>query len=149
MSLLFIVGVIHNSNNQSENALSIFGTSTENNTEDQSMFKTAYLLNGLNGVLCLFLFAFIVHFCKKSKSSKNTIGNCFTHGKNNIPDESHMQDQQTRRQSYDTISDSAITVQACWSLESEYDEIDEKLLIKNLQFSQTLSEYYKTADVSS
>ena len=136
----FIVGVIQNSNNQSENELSKFGTSTANNTEDESMFEMAYLLHGLNGVLCLILFAFIFHLCKKSKS---TNWNCMTHCENNIQDESHMQDQQGRRKSYDTISDSAITVQACLSLESEYDEIDEKLLIKNLQFSQTLLDDYK------
>lgn len=66
-----------------------------------------------------------------------------THGENNIKSESHMPDQQRRRQSYDNIFDSAITVQACLSLEPEYDEIDEKLLIKNLQFSQTLLDDYK------
>ena len=126
MSLLFIVGVIHTSNNQSENDLSIFVTSTANYTEDPSTFNTAYLLHGLNGVLCLFLFALIFHLCKKSLSSKRANGNCMTLGENNVQDESQKQDQQGRRQSYDTISDSAIIVQDYRSLESEYDEIDVK-----------------------
>ena len=149
MSLLFIVGVIHTSNIQSENELSIFVTSTANYTEDQSTFNTAYLLHGLNGVLSLFLFAFIFHLCKKSHLSKRTNGNCMTHGENNVQDESHKQDQQGRRQSYDTISDSAIIVQDSRSLESEYDEIDVKLQIDSLQISQTFLGDYERPNVSS
>ena len=64
MSLFLIIGLIHNSNDQSENELSIFGTSTTNKSEDHSMFNTPYRLHGLNGVLCLFLFAFKFHICK-------------------------------------------------------------------------------------
>ena len=149
MSLLFIVGVIHKSNNQSEIALSIFGTSTANNYEGQSTFKTAYLLHGLNGILCLFLFAFIFHLCKKSYLSKRTNGNSMTHDKSNVQDESHMQDQQGSRKSYDTISDSAIIVDNCRSMESEYDEINVKLQIDNLQLSQTFLDDNERQNVSS
>ena len=145
MSLLFIVGVIHTSNNQSENAWSVFGISTTNNYEGQS----TYLLRGLNGVLCLFLFAFIFHLCKKLYLSKRTNGNCMTHDKSNVEDESHMQDQQESRQSYDTISDSAIIVENCRSMESEHDEIDVKLQIDNLQLSQTFLDDYERQNVSS
>ena len=148
MSLLFIVGVGNDSNNQTENGLSIFVTSTTKHNEDESTFDSSYLLHGLNGVLCLFLFAFIFHLCKKSHLSKRTNGNCMTHGENNVQDESHQQDQQGRRQSYDTIPDSAITVQDYRSLESEYDEIDVKLQINNLQLSQTLVDDYERPNVS-
>ena len=146
MSVLFIVGVIHTSNNQSENAWSVFGIS--NNYEGQSTFKTAYLLRGLNGVLCLFLFAFIFHLCKKLYLSKRTNGNCMTHDKSNVEDESHMQDQESR-QSYDTISDSAIIVENCRSMESEHDEINVKLQIDNLQLSQTFLDDNERQNVSS
>ena len=149
MSLLFIVEVIHNSKNQSESAFSIFGTSTANNYDGQSTFKTAYLLHGLNGVLCLLLFAFIFHLCKKSYLSKRTNGNFMTHDKSNVQDKSHMQDQQGSRKSYYTISDSAIIVDNCRSMESEYDEIDVKLQIDNLQLSQTFLGDYERQDVSS
>ena len=149
MSLLFVVGAIHNSNNQSENELSIFGTSTANYTEDQSTFKTAYIIRCLNGVLCLFLLAFIFQLCKKSYLSKRTNGNCMTHDKSNVQDESHMQDQQGSRKSYDSISDSAIIVENCRSMESEHDEIDVKLQIDNIQSSQTFLDDYERQNVSS
>ena len=54
-----------------------------------------------------------------------------THDKSNVEDKSHMQDQQESRQSYDTLSDSAIIVENCRSMESEHDEIDVKLQIDN------------------
>lgn len=86
MSLFFIVGLIHDSNNQSQNKLSIFGTSTANNTEDPSTctFNTLHLLHGFNGVLCLFLSAFIFPLYKKSHLSKRTNGNWMKHGEKNI-----------------------------------------------------------------
>ena len=94
MSLFFIVGLIHDSNNQSQNKLRIFGTSTANNTEDPSTctFNTLYLLHGLNDVLYLFLSTFIFPLYKKSHLSKRTNGNCMTHGEKKILDESHKQD---------------------------------------------------------
>ena len=142
--------MIHNSNNRSEKVLSIFVTSKPNYTEDQSTFNTAYLLYGLNGVLCLFLFALIFHFCKKSNLLKRTNWNYITHGENNIQDESQKQDQQVSRQSYDTISESAKTVEAYRSLESEYDEIDEKLQIQNsLSLHVQIPHDYEKPKVSS
>lgn len=88
MSLFFIVGLIHDSNNQSQNKLSIFGTSTANNAEDPSTctFNTSYLFHGFNGVLCLFLSAFIFPLDKKSHLSKRTNGNWMKHGEKNILD---------------------------------------------------------------
>lgn len=61
-----------------------------------------------------------------------------------ILDEPQKQDQQGSRQSYDTISDPAITVQACRFLKSEYDEIEATLQINNLQFSENV--YYDIED---
>lgn len=142
MSLLFFVRVIHTSKYQSENALYLRYIYSK-------LYRVSYLLYGLNVVHCLFLFAFKFHFCKKSNLSRKTNGNCMTHGENNIQGDSHKQDQHGSRQSYDTLSDSAITVQVCKSLESEYDEIDAKLLINNVQFSQNVFRCFRTPSISS
>lgn len=134
--------MIFSSNNQSKNELSIFVTSTANIYEDQSTFNTSYLLYGLNGALCLFLFALVFHLCKKSLNRENR--NCMTNGEKNIQDEFHMQNQLGCGKSYDTISESAETVQVYRSLESEYDVIDEKLQIQNSRFSQTSDGYERS-----
>lgn len=139
----FIVGWFqpYTTTSQSKTSSGIYVTSSEKNGDSLSgsAVNTAYVLHGLLGVLCLFLFVLVIHLFKKSKAKKKNV--------NEIQNASDAQQQPENRISYDVISESS-TLQTYRPLHSEYDEINEKVQIHNLCSSKPSSEMYKGPEIS-
>ena len=140
MILWFISGWFQSSyttTSQSETSSGIYVTTSEKNGESLSgsAFNTAYVVHGLLGVLCLFLFVIVIHLCKKSKAKKKNV--------NDIKNACDAQQQPENLISYDGVSDSATTVPIYRPLQSEYDEINEKLQINNCCSSKFTSTIYE------
>ena len=145
MILWFIVGWFQPSfttTSKAKTFSSIYVTSSEKtgNPLNGSGFNTAYVLHGLLGVLCLFLFVIVIHLCKKSKAKKKNV--------NDIKNISDAQQQPENRISYDLISESATTLQIYRPLNSEYDEINEKVQIHNFRSSKPSSETDEGPEIS-
>lgn len=111
----------------------------------QSEFKTSYLLLGMGGVICVFLFVIVLQLCKKSYSKRRKSTNPVSQEENKLDNESVFKRQEWKQKSCDTISKSMKTAHS--PLETKYDDINEILQTRARCFSfSELSNVYDRAN---
>lgn len=118
---------------------------TEDVTEvvlSQSELNSSYLLLGMGGVTCVFLFVIILQLCKKSYSKRRENIHPVSQGEN-CQSENDFERQEGNQNSCDTISHSTKTTNS--PLDTKYDDINEILESRCLSFS-TLSDVYERAN---
>lgn len=138
--LWFIVGQYQTSNAK---IIPHINTSSSQEKEDSSgriELNSIFTLHVLVGALCLFLFAILIQLCRKSKTKKVKV--C------DIQNECQVQTQPGNRHSYDTVTESVATVQTYRHLESEYDEVDEKVQVHTSSSLKTFSDNYEEPEIA-
>ena len=119
---------------------------TEDVTEvilSQSELNSSYLLLGMGGVTCVFLFVIILQLCKKSYSKRRENIHPVSQVENNCQSENDFERQEGNQNSCDTISYSTKTTNS--PLDTKYDDINEILESRCLSFSK-LSDVYERAN---
>ena len=140
MILWFIVGSYQTSNATIIPHINTSSSQEKEDFSDRIELNAIFTLHILVGALCLFLFVILIQFCRKSKSKKVNV--------TDIQNEYHVQTQPENRHSYDTITESVATVQTYRHLESEYDEVDDKVQVQTSSSLKTFSDNYEEPEIA-
>nr|XP_022292641.1 uncharacterized protein LOC111103575 [Crassostrea virginica]XP_022292642.1 uncharacterized protein LOC111103575 [Crassostrea virginica] len=105
----------------------------------QSEFNSSYLLLGMGGITCVFLFVIVLQLCKKSYSRRRKHIHSVSQAENNFHHGFEFHHQEGNQSSCDTVSRSMETAHS--PPETKYDDINEILQTRRLFISELANVY--------